>query len=308
MKKIIPFLICICLNLSLNVEAQSNKQFTGSILWKISGKSTSKPSYILGTHHLTNTSFIDQLTGFKEVFDQSEIIIGELDMLKRDSLMLLVQQSLVIGEGEKGYQDLLSEEELNTLDINLQQQLGIPLAAFIQLKPAVISTVLAAKLHQTVDPSYNMQNHVTMDEYIQKKALAANKQVLGLETIQEQINALFSDPIEEQLRDLMCSLNEMELGIITIKKLNEYYKTGNLTGLYNLMISNDPDIPQSACPMTDEKKAKLLDNRNNQWMKRIPSLLKANSNLFVVGAGHLAGEEGLLFQLAQLGYKVEAIK
>ena len=74
------------------------------------------------------------------------------------------------------------------------------------------------------------------------------------------------------------------------------------------MTDKDPDIPQSACPMSEEKKEKMLDDRNQAWLKKIPGLLKTNSNLIVVGAGHLPGKEGLLYQLAKMGYLVEPVK
>lgn len=308
MRKFVTALICFCFILTGNLEAQENNQYSGSLLWKISGKGMSKPSYILGTHHLTNPSFLDQIAGYTEAFEQSEVVVGELDMSDKETLMQEVQQSLMIGEGEKGYKDLLSDEELENLNANLLKHLSIPLTPFIQAKPAVITTFLGIKLHAAVDPTFNPQSHVAMDEYIQKRAKEENKQIKGLENAQEQIDALFSDPIEEQLKDLICALNEMELGELTYKKLNEYYESGNLTALYNLMTDKDPDVPQSACPMTEEKKNKMIDYRNQAWMKKIPDLIKSNSTLIVVGAGHLPGENGLLTLLSKKGHKIEAVQ
>ena len=57
-----------------------------------------------------------------------------------------------------------------------------------------------------------------------------------------------------------------------------------------------------------EEEDKLLYNRNSNWNKLMPSIMKAIATLFVVGAGHLLGERGVLNLLKQQGYKVEPVK
>lgn len=299
---------CLCLAWTTSINAQDENQFSGSILWKISGKGLTKTSYILGSQHLINPSFLNQVIGYTEAFNQSEVIVGEVDTSDKEALTQQMQAALILGEGEKGYSDILNEEELQSLTNNLLKHLGIPLTPFLQTKPALITTLLAVKLHRDIDPSFDPQNHVAIDEHIQQKGIENKKQIIGLETAQEQIDILFSDPVEEQLKELICALNEMDLGEKTYRKLNEYYESGDLIALYNLMTDKDPDIPQSACPMSEEKKEKMLDDRNQAWLKKIPGLLKTNSNLIVVGAGHLPGKEGLLYQLAKMGYLVEPVK
>ena len=50
----------------------------------------------------------------------------------------------------------------------------------------------------------------------------------------------------------------------------------------------------------------LLVQRNNDWIDKIESLLNTKEKEFIlVGALHLAGEEGLISQLSDLGYKIE---
>lgn len=308
MKKNLVSLIFICLLSSLTLVAQGEKQFTGSLLWKVSGGDASQLSYLLGTHHLVDVSFLEEVRGYKEAFEQCDVIVGEMNLANKEKMMQSMEKAVTIGVNEKGYEDLLSVEELQDLSDKLLQYLGVPLAPFIQMKPALLSTLLAVKLHQIVEPFYDPQKHVLMDEYVQIEGRKRNKQILGLETVEDQIKVLFSDSMKEQLDDLICSLNEMELGEKTYRKLNEYYKAGDLSSLYTLSIDEDPTLPKSSCPMSDEKMAKICDERNKKWMEQLPELLKANSLLIVVGALHLPGEEGLLFQLDKLGYKVERVK
>ncbi len=55
-----------------------------------------------------------------------------------------------------------------------------------------------------------------------------------------------------------------------------------------------------------ELKKLLLTDRNRRWIRVIESELAGTEDvLFVVGAGHFAGDEGLLALLRKDGYLVE---
>lgn len=298
-------ILALLLYIVFSVGAQTENKYTGSLLWKVSGKDITKPSYILGTHHLTDISFLDKVNGFKESFEACNVVIGELDLGSKNELMQLVQTSVMIPEGEKGYKELLSEKEFEKLNADLLTHLGAPLEPFIGMKPSLISTLLAIKIYSNINPNYNPKTHQAIDEYVQKLAKEQNKTVKGLESADDQLKILFSDPIKEQLDDLICMLSEVEVGFILIEKLEKLYETADLNGM-NQLGSHIENL--SACSTNKEKERAILDNRNANWMKQLPQLLKDDSNFIAVGALHLAGEEGLLYQLAQMGYTVEAVK
>lgn len=295
---------CLALVISVSTWAQSSK-YTGSLLWKVSGKDITEPSYILGTHHLTNIEFLDKINGFEDAFAASKTIVGELDLGNKAQLMQTVQQSVAMAPGEKGYKALLTEEDYKKLNNNLITHLCMPLEPLEGFKPSLISTLLAAKMYSTINPSFNPQGHVAIDEHVQNLAQQQGKAVKGLETADDQIKALFSDPIEEQLEELICSLDEIDKGIDALKQMDSLYQSGNIKSLYELAIENKLE---SACPMKEDKKNKILDHRNDQWIKQLPQLLKEGSNFIAVGALHLGGEEGLLYQLGEMGYTVEPVK
>lgn len=294
---------------SLAIHAQDESKFSGSLLWKISGKDITKPSYILGSHHLANISFLDDIKGYKEAFDEANNVVGELDLRDKAALQAMIQQSIMIGEDEKKYKDLLTEEEYTELAKNLQIHLGVPIEAIETMKPTLITTMLALKLYTEVDPAYNPMAHKSIDEYVQETGVQAGKNIAGLETAQDQIDALYMDPIADQLNDLICTFKEMNLAKEAIVKLNELYANYDLNGMYDLSFDTEKGLEgQSSCPMSKEKKHLILDKRNNNWLEKLPTLFKADSNMIVVGALHLAGKEGLLSQLEKMGYTVEAVK
>lgn len=63
-----------------------------------------------------------------------------------------------------------------------------------------------------------------------------------------------------------------------------------------------------ACdPLPGEMEA-LIDNRNKAWAEKMPAIMSEAPTLFVVGAGHLPGDNGLLNLLQQQGYTLEDLK
>ncbi len=52
----------------------------------------------------------------------------------------------------------------------------------------------------------------------------------------------------------------------------------------------------------------ILRDRNNEWMKKLPSLLDQQNCFITVGLFHLYNKCGLIEQLKMLGYIVEPVK
>lgn len=294
---------CIAIAFSLSTWAQESK-YTGALLWKISGNGITTPSYIFGTHHLAEVSFLDEVKGLNEALESSNVVVGELNLDNETELLGLMQQAAFLPQGENPYTKYLEPEDYTQLSKVLESYIGAPLDALAVLKPISISVTLMTQIYSKHNPKDGSTNQTSMDEYIQQKASSLQKEIKGLETPEDQIKILFDEPINEQLEGLMCMINELELTIEIAQKLTKLYKERDLNGLYKL--SQDTD-QLSACPMERTKKQELLDERNNKWMEKLPQLLKDDSNFIAVGALHLAGEEGLLHQLEKAGYTVEAI-
>ena len=80
MKKTIITLLLACM-CTLGANAQ--------LLYKISGNGLEKPSYIIGTHHLANTGFINKIPGVTDALTNTEQMYGELpwdNMMNPDSV------------------------------------------------------------------------------------------------------------------------------------------------------------------------------------------------------------------------------
>ena len=60
--------------------------------------------------------------------------------------------------------------------------------------------------------------------------------------------------------------------------------------------------------MTGYEYDAIVKVRNLNWEKQMKEILTKQTTLFVVGAGHLPGEYGMINLLREAGYKVKPVK
>ena len=84
--------------------------------------------------------------------------------------------------------------------------------------------------------------------------------------------------------------------------LNKLYKAGKLNDL--LLLSKGKG---AITDMTDEEFRRMADDRNADWITKLPKMLKESSCFIAVGALHLPGQNGLLKLLEKEGYKLSPV-
>lgn len=288
----------------VTVSAQNESKYTGALLWKVSGKDLTKPSYILGTHHLAHVSIVDSISGLREAIESTEQTVGELLMSDMTAMQTQLQQAAMMPTGES-YKNLLSADDYTKLDEGLKAMIGVGMDQLGQFKPGMISMIYTITLYTKLYPEFNPMSHEAIDSYVQRVATEKAKPVLGLETIEDQIFALFeAEPLKDQAESLVCAISTADKAKESLDKLNKFYQSGQLTEMYNLAFNN-PDEP---CKVSQTQQNALNKDRNDKWLKKLPLIMKEKSSLIAVGALHLAEKEGLLNQLSKMGYKVEAVK
>lgn len=302
MKKIATLLI-----LSLLTVVEAGAQ----VLYKVSGNGLEKPSYVIGTFHLANTSFVNEIAGVKEALTATDQVYGELkwdDLTNMDSLMVM-QKKMLLPEGQT-LKTVLNTEQYNKLDAFVKKTMGVGLSSpqvFAQLgkaTPATLATQFQVLLY--------MQAHMgefdptnTFDQYFQAQAKKNNEPIGGLETVGFQADLLYaSASMERQVTQLMCLLDNEKYYTELMERMAKAYYAQDLKALKEVM---DEKL-NNTCDATPEELAALIDNRNADWAHKMPAIMAAKPTLFVVGAGHLPGDKGLLTLLKGAGYTVESVK
>lgn len=281
------------------------------LLYKISGKDAKGTSYIVGTYHLANASFAEKITGSGEALANVEQVYGELDFndaLNPDSARVL-SSMMTLPEGQ-ALKTVLTEEQFKKLDAFSATIFGIGIGndmLFSQMgkmSPAAIGQTLTLMMYikknaDKVDP----QNLI--DNYFQIQAKNAGKKVGGLETMSYQANVLFgSSTLERDIELLMCLVDNGDIYEEITEELTDAYYSQDINAVekaINYEFGNK-------CDSTPEEKDILIYNRNANWLKLMPAIMKEKPTLFVVGAGHLPGERGVIQLLRNAGYTVDGVK
>lgn len=78
----------------------------------------------------------------------------------------------------------------------------------------------------------------------------------------------------------------------------EVYKQRNPDALYKFMKNGG---------LNDVFETAMLEERNNKWLPTIVTNLKKQATFFAFGAGHLAGNNGIISLLKKKGYTVTPV-
>ena len=279
------------------------------ILYRISGKGLEKPSYIVGTYHLAPASFADSIPGMKTAIEGTQQVCGELDMMdafKPENAARLMQ-SQMLPEGTT-LSSLLTAEQLERLNKLLLEEMGSNLndeafaAQIDKMTPAALSTTLSLSSYMKKVESFNPMELI--DNYFQMLALQNGKAVKGFETVDFQMGVLFGAPLEKQVNDLMCMVDHFEDTEEMVNLITTAYFSQDLTLIEEAMEQES----KIDCGTTEEDEDILINNRNRNWVELMPDMMAEQPTLFVVGAGHLCGEKGVLKLLEKAGYTIEGMK
>ena len=166
------------------------------------------------------------------------------------------------------------------------------------MKPALANMQLAILQSIAAFPDYDPS--VQLDVELLKRAAAAGASTHGLETPEFQISLLFDTPISAQAEELAKSIDNAGEAVAKARELAGYYRRGDLDAM-------DAVISDSDFGMTPVEAERMLYSRNDAWVKTLTGVFPKSSVLVVVGAGHLAGERGLICRLRSMGYTVTAV-
>lgn len=277
-------LLIICLFLSSFTVVKAQDNLDKSILWEISGNGLAASSYVLGTFHLVceeDLHLADKVLAVVESVDQ---IALEVNLADIDELMSM--QSLMMSTVSLSSQ-LTEKEQIEFRDL-LQYKYALDLDVVDHFQPIVLMGMLAMKDVPCPVKGYDME--------ILNLGLRKNKPILGLEHFKDQIemtNRIYT------AKEILTQLRSEEDGEANFSTMLDAFKQEDIERLYR--IATEP------ASLSEEGKIVLLDNRNRAWVEKMGDLMSRERILFAVGAGHLAGNKGVIQLLKDAGYQVKAV-
>lgn len=285
MKKVLFILITVLSGFSVQAQNPSKT----SLLWEISGKGLKQPSYIFGTFHLMCKEEFAISDELKTKLITTKQFYGELDLDDPHLQTELMQLITLQGRTIESYMNANNFAEMNTAFQNIT---GVPLTQFNHYKPFFCLSFLTLK---TVPCS----NFVQPETELMQLAKSHHMQILGLETVAEQIQAIDAQPLEEQITGLQNMVLNFDSTKNVMREMIAVYKQKDPEALYDYIQKQGND------GMDEEA---LLVKRNLDWVPKMQKTMAEKASFFAVGAGHLGGKTGILALLRAKGYTLLPVK
>ena len=283
LRVVLLFLVCVTV-------AQA-----ASPVWKIS--QGDKQLYIAGTVHVLAQQDYPLPKPFELAYEAATTLVFETDMAAMQGLAF--QQALLQAMSYHDGRNLKTVLEPATYQAlaSFASSRGVALAAMDPFKPAMaVMTLTLVELKRLG------LGEAGVDAYYYAKALSDNKNTGHLESVNQQLSFIATMGQGREDEFVQYSLNDIETLPEMMRQLKQAWAQGDLATLNRIAL-----LPlQQQFPAIYHS---LIVQRNQAWMEPILSLLdSAPTELVLVGALHLVGEDGLLEQLAKKGYTVEALK
>lgn len=298
MKKWLTVVACLIVYFSvqINVQAADDKAF----FWQVSSDKITV--YLMGSIHFADGSFYPLRSEIEDAYQRSEFLVVELDVNKidPDAYHRLLSQKGVYTDGTT-IKDAISNETW----LQLRQQLrnlNVSYDAVKNYKPGIlVLTLSAAQVMQM-----GFEPELGIDMHFLTKAAQTEKQVIELETLEQQINLFLNVPDGDLLlKESLYSLDESEL---LMADMIRFWKQGSEAEMNKLLFEDAlNDYPAFA-----EIYDRLLYHRNQQMTLKIEQMLKhkaetETSYFVVIGSGHLLGDSGVVHKLEEKGYKAKRL-
>lgn len=278
------FLFC-CLFVTSQVLADTS-------LWKVS-----KPGshlFVGGTVHVLSADDYPLPEEFEQAYRQSSKLVFETDIAAVGSIEF--QQQMMAAMMYTDGRTLRSELKPGTYS-ELEkycQTAQFPLESIQSLKPGMVSMLLTVYELGRLGMAES-----GVDSYFHQRALTDGKALGQLETAQQQLEFIVAMGAGQEDDLILSTIGDMRELPLMMTELKTAWREGDKAQLVSLGIE----------PMQEEFPSiynSLLVDRNQAWLPQVDAMLQtAETELVLVGALHLVGEDGLLAQLASKGYTVQ---
>ncbi|MFT5500147.1 MAG: hypothetical protein ACI88G_000273 [Woeseiaceae bacterium] len=264
-------------------------------MWQVEGQENRV--FLLGSIHLLREKDYPISSAIYAAYRDSEALYMELDMDDADPLadqMLANELGLIPGNGS--LREVLGPATYAEAEA-LAAAAKIPLHLLDRAEPwyAAIQVELIMLLRIGFNPLYGIETHLT------EMAKSDNKEIVGFESVRQQLDFLDNLSAEAQREMFMQALADSADIASMMDTLIDAWHNGDTTFLEENMLSEMQNFP--------ELNKIIVTNRNLAWTEKIEELLTHDRDyLIVVGAMHLIGEYGVPELLTKQGFEVRQMQ
>ena len=275
-----------------------------AVLWRIE-KPGVKTSYLFGTMHLSDPRIATLSPKVKDLLGTSSTVILEIADLTSDAAAnaLAGASRAALYSDDTTLDKILTKDEFAKVRATLDK-LGVPTGVAHMFRPWLINMLLASSECERGNIGRGL---VPLDAGIANFAREKNIPVAGLESVEEQLDALASIPDEQQLSMLRAQLTVADRSNDLMETAVQLYLQRKTSAIWyvQLAIAEKAGIPATAY---DGLKQKLIIDRNVKMADRLTAQLDKGGAFVGVGALHLPGPQGLVSLMRAKGYTVTAVE
>lgn len=278
------------------LRAQAMEAENG-LLWEITGNDLEEPSYLYGTIHMIDKDDFFWPYGTADAFGATKRVTFEIDMDVMNDMS--TQFSMLMGIMMKDgvtLDQLLEPEDLAFVKKEFGN-IGLPYFMLQRVKPMFLTIFAGGDFSPEQFSGGSIKSY---EMEFMRLAEEQGKETGGLETVEFQMSIFDSIPYKAQAEMLVESLKATDSGEDQLKAMVELYKKEDLNGL-NEMLNVEGETMM-------EYDHIILEGRNRAWIPVMEKMMKEKPTFFAVGAGHLAGEAGVINLLREQGYVLKPIK
>lgn len=278
------FKYCSCFILILFIAISSSAQQPKpvyNLLWRISGKGLSKPSYLFGTMHVKD----------KRVFNFSDSVMLAIQKcnffaleVHPDTMVQKLFNTLQKQDTTHDLHKMLSEKDYAALSKKFEEKNGYKMRD--NINPLLAESLLKKSDNKPGD------KESFIDAFLYGIARTMDKTIYGLENTSQQFDKLIGSPDEIKAR--LLGLLETGAGEEDSEEMIRIYSTGNLENITNYITED---------ALADSE----LVARNKVMVNSIINNMNKGSLFSAVGVAHLPGDEGIISQLRKAGYTLTPV-
>jgi uncharacterized protein len=263
-----------------------------SLLYEVSGKGLTQPSYLYGTFHLVCPADLKLSAATTKAMNDTKQLYLEIDFDDPNLQTRLL--SVMMLPGGKSLKDLMNATDYTLLDRYLMQNVGTGMAQMGMLRPVLLLGFMYQGLLKCEPASYDLT--------LAEMAGRDKKEVLGLETIEQQVAIFDKIPLQEQIKEVVDLARKPDAARQEMVTMLDAYKAQDLPRLMKLLKESEFDV--DSIKFEDE----MLTKRNSNWIPIIEKAARDKSTFFAFGAAHLGGNTGVINLLRQKGYTVKPVQ
>lgn len=277
---------------------------SGALLWRIE-RDGRPASYLFGTVHLTDERVTRLSPAVERALGEAKAIALEVSDLtdKATATVLAKSAPLVMYTDGHRLDRLLSSEEYETVK-GIITRSGMPADLAALFKPWIVTMIMSVS---DCERAKVEKGERVLDMKLAEIGKARGLEVVGLETIAAQLQALASVPESQQIDMLRASLKYASRTNDMMETLVQLYLNRQISAAlpFQIALARQEGIGDEAFAGFQQK---LLVERNARMRAAAEPFLETGGLFMAIGALHLPGPDGVVALLRRDGYTLTPVE